>query len=80
MDSARCLQEDEQTPEELKEDMWAAELCSERVRSSRPPLLRLSWACCHATLGVSIAVHSEKQRRTSSSKNSKASPIKAGGG
>ena len=80
MDSTRCLQEVKQTPEALKEDMYAAELCSERLWSPRPSLFRLSWACCHATLGVSTAMHSEKQQRTSSLKNYKALPIKAGGG
>ena len=53
--------------------------CVPKDYGAQDPLC-LGWACCQATLGGSIAVHSEKQRWTSSSKKCKTSPIKAGGG
>ena len=49
------------------------------LQSPRPPLLRLSCACCQADCGVSIAVLSVMQRRTSASKTLRASETSDGG-
>ena len=56
-------------PDIEKEDMNAADECNDALRSPRPPLLRLSWACCQTKSDGSMHMLSEKVWRTSSSNN-----------
>ena len=58
--------------------MNVADECNDALRSPRPPLLRLSWACCQTKSDGSIHMLSEKVWQISSSNN--CNPSSATGG
>ena len=59
--------------------MNAADECNDALRSPRPPLLRLSWACCQTESDGSMHMLSEEVWQTSSSNKCNPSNATEGG-
>ena len=59
--------------------MYAAGEWKLKFRSPKPPLFKLSCACCQVAAEASTAVHSEKHFCTQSSNRAKASLTTRGG-